>query len=225
MTANEILTDFSQRLAREMPEIKQRRVYSGERTSYGIAAPVLTGEVAEERWEGGAWKAKLSFTLYLPENIGLQNGEEICSAIASMAREEYPLLSSAVRSGTGRDKTTGLMTLGLALNFAAEGGGSQGVHTVILGGVEYQAAGWKTTMAMKGDNLVSIGEEEPFAVINGSTEYTVELTGIQVEGLERLTGFTVSLGDGEVYENCRWKSLFPGDKKAVFVSAYRQKAE
>lgn len=64
----------------------------------------------------------------------------------------------------------------------------------------------------------------PFAVLNSTAEYTVELEGIEVAGLERLAAFTVEIGEASpiIYRGCRWKTLSDVQSKAVFVSADRE---
>ena len=70
-----------------------------------------------------------------------------------------------------------------------EGGGE-----VTLGGKVYPVAGWSVAVSTEGRELVSIGESQAFALEDRRTRYTVELEGLDTQGLERLASFTAKLG-------------------------------
>lgn len=202
------------------------------RTGYRPAAaprlperPVVTGEVDSEVLQPGSREIRLKFRIFLPPDQGPDAAEEIFSAMCALAAEQYPGFSAIARSAAARDSVTGLLEVPCTLSFlsADSSGGSDaptGGRTVTLGGRELTATGIRIAFAPKGTDLVSIGEETPFARAGELTEYTVELEGIETLGLDRLAAFTAVLGDA-VYENCRWKSLSLTGGKASFVSSRR----
>ncbi len=200
------------------------RAYPGKQGSRGLASPAVTGEVDGEVLKPGSEEVKLRFRIFLPEGVGAEKAEELFAAMCALAKDRYPGFSAISRGAAGRDKTTGLLAVDCTLSFLTQAGnsGAEGKKAV-LGGLEYRVASVKTSVSRKSDSLTSIGETEPFAVLGEKTEDTVELTGIEVSGLERLAGFTAELGDGPdaVYRGCRWKSLSDALGKAVFVSESR----
>ena len=122
------------------------------------------------------------------------------------------------RGKAQQDKPTGLLAIPCAVEFAGldEGGGE-----VTLGGKTYPIAGWSIAVSTEGRELVSIGESQAFALEDRRTRYTVELEGLDTQGLERLASFTAKLGESpETYVGCRWKSL--SQNRGVFVSYQRQ---
>ena len=196
--------------------------------------PVVTGEVDSETIKPSSEELKLRFRIYLTERDGLETAEEIFAAMCKLAGESYPGFSAISRGAAERDKTTGLLSVVCSLSFLTQGssgsGGSGGSGTaygckVLLGGREYLVTGVKTSVSKSGKNLVSVGETEPFAVLNEETEYTVELEGVETAGLDRLASFTAEIGEGgnrTIYHNCRWKQLSDVLRKAVFCSAARE---
>ena len=231
MKSKELLDELLALFRENISEADFFRAYQGSAGSRAPKRPVVTGEVDGETVKPGSEELKLRFRIYLTEQDGLEQAEEIFAAMCKLAGESYPGFSAISRGAAERDKTTGLLTVVCSLSFLTQGsGGSGGSGTtygckVLLGGMEYLASGVKTSVSKSGKSLTSIGETEPFAVLGEETEYTVELEGIETAGLDRLASFTAEIGEGEnkaVYRNCRWKQLSDVLRKAVFVSAARE---
>ena len=237
MKSRELLNELLALFGENIPSADFLRAYQGAPGSRLPQRPVVTGEVDSETVKPSSEELKLRFRIYLTEQDGLEKAEELFAAMCKLCGESYPGFSAISRGAAERDKATGLLTVVCSLSFLTQGsggsGGSGGPDSpgtaygvrAILGGKEYTASGVKTSMSSSGKNLISIGETEPFAVLNEETEYTVELEGIETAGLDRLAGFTAEIGEGTnkaVYLNCRWKQLSDVLRKAVFVSAVRE---
>lgn len=81
------------------------------------------------------------------------------------------------------------------------------------------------SLSLSGEELVSVGEEEPFALRDPGVQYQVELEGLQnASGLERMAVFTAQIGKAR-YTGCRWKRLELTAGKAVFLAANREEME
>ena len=230
MKSHELLEALLALFGENIPGADFSRAYQGSAGSRVPKRPAVTGEVDGETIKPGSEELKLRFRIYLPEQDGLEQAEEIFAAMCKLAGESYPGFSAISRGAAERDKTTGLLMVVCSLSFLTQGsGGSDGGGAtygckVILGGLEYLISGVKTSVSSSGKSLISIGETEPFAVLGEGTEYTVELEGIETAGLDRLASFTAEIGEGEnkaVYRNCRWKQLSDVLRKAVFVSSAR----
>lgn len=186
--------------------------------------PVVAGAVEAETVKNGSQEVRLRFRIFLPEGAGPSRAEELFAAMCQVVRERFPSFSAMSRGAAERERATGLLAVTCTLSFsqaesAGDGGSSSG-ETVVLGGVEYQVTGIKTTFTPLGTDLVAVGETAPFATLRAGTEYTVELEGLETAGLDRLAAFTAQAG-GQTYTGCRWKYLSDGLRKAAFVSRER----
>ena len=153
----------------------------------------------------GGWSGKLELTVFLPRGTGPGEAEPLLAAVEAAARELAPGFRGMERGKAQQDKPTGLLAIPCAVEFAGlDGGGGE----VTLGGKTYPIAGWSIAVSTEGRELVSIGESQAFALEDRRTRYTVELEGLDTQGLERLARFTAKLGESpETYVGCRWKSL------------------
>lgn len=221
MNASELLDSLLALFGENIPEADFFRAWRGRAELRRFARPAVTGEVDGETVKPGSEEIRLRFRIFLPEETGADRAEKIFAAMCVLAGEKYPGFSAISRGSADRDKATGLLAVPCSLSFLSQAGGTEAQGTkAILGGVEYRISGFKTSVSRKSQDLVSIGETEPFAVLGEETKYTVELEGLDVSGLERLAGFTAELGEGPaaVYRGCRWKSLSDVARKAVFLS-------
>lgn len=230
MTTSELLDGLLELFRENLPEADFFRGWPGRAGSRLPPRPVVAGEVEGETVKPGSQEVRYRFRIFLPAAAGADRAEELFAAMCSLAGERYPGFSAISRGGIERDKSTGLLTVDCSLSFLTQmgGGGTEALgKKVLLGGREYSVSGIRTSVGHKGEELISIGETVPFAVLGEETEYTVELDGIDVSGLENLAGFTAELGEGPeaVYRGCRWKSLSDALRRAVFVSRQKQAAE
>lgn len=227
MTSTELLDHLLELFEENIPEARFRRAYPGASESRLPGEPVVTGEVDGETVKPGSEETKFRFRIFLPPEEGADRAEQIFAAMCRLSGQHYPGFSAISRGAAERDKTTGLLVVSCTLSFLSSTGGGgtdlQGTK-VILGGKEYRASGVKTSVSRKSQSLIAVGETVPFAVIDGGTEYTVELEGIDTSGLETLAGFTAELGESPAvrYTGCRWKSLSDALRKAVFLSENRE---
>lgn len=222
MGAYSLLESLLEQLAAEFPQGEFRAAYGTQGRSRRVEKPTVAGQVAEERWQPEGWRARLEFTLFLPRDTGPGEAEPLLSGIEAAAREASPAFAGVERGRIQADRATGCLAIPCALEFAG-GDGADGLE-ITLGGKTYPAAGWSVAVAAEGRELVSVGESTAFAWEDPRTRYTVEITGIDTMGLERLASFTARLGEAqEEYAGCRWKSL--GQNRAVFVSYERRSVE
>lgn len=224
MRSAELLDGLLSLFREEIQEADFFRAYTGKPGSRFLRRPAVTGEVDGETVKADSEEIKLLFRIFLSEDMDARQAEDLFVSMCTLAGGKYPGFSAISRGAAQRDGTTGLMAVACSLSFVSRIGGIevQGCKA-ILGGVEHRVTGFKTTVNRKSQELVSIGETEPFAVLGEETEYTVKLNGLDVSGLDRLAGFTVELGEGPaaVYTGCRWKSLSDTLRKGVFVSKRR----
>ncbi len=222
MRSDELLQSLLELFQENIRDADFRRAYSGKPGSRSLSRPVVTGEVAGETIKPGSEETRLCFRIFLPERTGIEMAESLFAAMCMLAREKYPGFSAISRGAADRDGATGLLAAVCTLTFLSQtdGDGTAEGKTVVLNGLKYRVSGIRTAVKTSAEELVSIGETQPFAVRNEQVEYTVELEGIDVSGLERMAGFTAELGEGPdaVYRNCHWKSLSDVLRKAVFVS-------
>lgn len=190
--------------------------------------PLVTGEVDSEMVKPASKEVRFRFRIYLTAGETARAGQEIFAEMCRLAGEHYPGFSAIARGGADRDKTTGHLVIPCTLTFltSEESGGStpgEGVK-VTLGGRAYTADSAKVSMEFSGKELISVGEVNPFAVLDPAVRYMVELSGIAPEGLEKMAGFTAVIGGepGTTYKNCRWKSMSAALKKAVFTAAVKE---
>lgn len=226
MMSTQLLDALLTLFKENIPEAEFRRAYPGAAQGRLPEQPVVTGEVDGETVKPGSEETRYRFRIFLPEEAGADRAEAVFAAMCRLAGQRYPGFSAISRGAAERDRTTGLLTVSCTLSFFTQsgGGGGAGGQKVLLGGREYLATGVKTSVNRKSQSLISVGETVPFAVIDGGTEYTVELEGIETQGLEALAGFTAELGENPVvrYTGCRWKSLSDALRKAVFISEHRE---
>ena len=222
MTGAQWLAQLLALFREHIPQAEFRAGYQPAAAARVPALPVVAGEVDSEVLKPGSREIRLKFRIFLPPDQGADRAEELFAAMCTLAAEEYPGFSAIARSAAQRDAVTGLLQVPCTLSFLSADGGDTpaGGVAITLGGRELTATGVRTTYAPKGTELVSIGEETPFATVGARTEYTVELDGVETLGLDRLAAFTAIIGDA-VYENCRWKALSLTGGKASFVSAQR----
>lgn len=221
MRGYELLSGLLGALREEVPQAEFRECWGAGKAGRLPDKPVVTGQVGRESEDGSAWSVRLDLTVFLPRGASLKTGEELLTDIGDAARSYFPALAEMQREGFGPDVSVGLLAAKCFLNLAGSGGAA-GAQSVLIGGVQRAAAGWKITVD-PGKLLTAVGEEEPFAQVGG-VRYTVEIEGVDTRGLERLAGFTAELG-GEVFTRCRWKSLDETGKRAVFTSLNREEGD
>ena len=218
MGAYELLESLLEKLAADFPQGEFQAAYGAERGSRRVERLTVAGQVAKERFAPEGWSGKLELTVFLPRGSGPGEAEPLLAAVEAAARELAPGFRGMERGKAQQDKPTGLLAIPCAVEFAGldEGGGE-----VTLGGKTYPIAGWSIAVSTEGRELVSIGESQAFALEDRRTRYTVELEGLDTQGLERLASFTAKRGGSpEAYLGCRWKSL--SQNRGVFVSYQRQ---
>lgn len=225
MTAHDILTRLMEQMKAGFPQADFREAKSIGAGTRLVPRLTAVGEVGMENAGRESWKARLDFIIYLPRGIAPEAAEPLISEMARTAEKEFPQFSAMNRGTASLDKAAGLQTIPCSFSFSSSAaGGESRRDKAVLGGIEHSVSGWRISISEKGEDLISVGEDVPFAVKNSRTEYTVELEGLDTAGLERLTGFTAELGDPpEIYEGCRWKSLSAASRKGTFVS--RKKRE
>lgn len=211
MAAHELLDQLLEGFRQAAPEADFREAYCGEPAGRILSRPVATGAVSRETEEGDGWEAALKFHLYLSRGEGPGAAERILDKMAVWTRENQPLLIGIERGAASVDKTSGSVAVGWTATFAKPGtsGGQSGKRTypIYLNGRKYTVTGWKASCSEPLNGLTAIGEDEPFAREEGK-EYTVELQGLDVGGLEELEDFTLRLGEQRgTYSGCRWRSL------------------
>ncbi len=225
MSTSELLESLLTLFGENIPQADFARAWRGVAESRRFTRPVVTGEIEGETVKAGSEEVKYRFRIYLPLDCGADMAEDIFAAMCTLAGEAYPGFSAISRGAADREKATGLLCVGCSLSFLTQTSLTPGVLTtpVSIGGKQYEATSVKTSFSGSGKELTAIGEAEPFAVAGEKTEYTVELEGIDTLGLDRLTGFTASIGTepATVYEGCRWKLLSDALHRVVFVSSAR----
>lgn len=204
----------------QIPEVDFFDAYPGRPGSRMLSRPTVVGEVCGETLKQGSEEVKLRFSIFLPAGTEGKLAENIFASMCALAGKHYPGFSAISRGEMKRDGSTGLLKVECFLSFLTVTGGTAQGCRAVLGGREYRVSGIKTSVNRSAEELISVGETEPFALRNEKTEYTVELEGINVSGLDRLAGFTAELGEGPdaVYLGCRWKSISDVLRKAVFLS-------
>ncbi len=223
MTANELLADLLELFQNNIPDASFSQAYPSGKGSRAPTKPAVTGEVDGETVKPGSQELRFRFRIFLPAGEGANKMEDLFASMCFLAGQAYPGFSTISRGAVSRDSVTGLLTVSCSFSFLfpiEDGDGTAQGAKVVLGGREYQVSGIKTSIGKTGEKLISIGETVPFAVRGEKTEYTVELDGIDISGLDRLAAFTAELSGSPrtVYKNCRWKSLSDILLKAVFIS-------
>ena len=233
MTANELLDELIDLFSQEITGVTFCRAFSARQAARLPKLPTVTGEVENETVKAASSETRLCFRIFLPSGVDAHRAEEIFERMCTACGPRYPTFSAISRGPAKRDSVTGLLEVDCALTLLSAAGGSgggntQGAATVVLGGKEYRVESVSTTIRFSGDSLIAVGEREPFAVRGEKTEYTVELSGIETEGLSKLAAFTAVIGSGEgatTYRNCRWKTISDALRKASFTSEHREEGE
>lgn len=233
MTANELLDELLSLFSEEIPGVTFRRAFSGVPGARLPERPVVTGEVESEAIKSASSETRLCFRIFLPSGVEAQKAEGIFEQMCTVCGPRYPTFSAISRGPAKRDSVTGLLEVACALTLLSSSGGggdgsAHGGFDVLLGGKKYRASGVSTTMRSSGDSLVAVGETEPFALRGQKTEYTVELSGIETDGLAKLAAFTAVIGTAPqevTYRGCRWKTISDVLRKASFISEHREEGE
>ncbi len=225
MGTNEILENLLALFREKIPEADFLRAWSGNQGSRAIFRPAVTAEVDSETVKPGSREERYRFRIFLPEGESGEKAETLFAAMCRLAGESYPGFSAISRGGLERDRTTGVLSVSCSLSFLVmtdgESSGTFG-EKVVLGGREYTASSVKISMSRKGEELVSVGETEPFAVLGETTEYTVELEGIDASGLENMADFRADLGEGTAFAHCKWKTVSHALRRASFISREKE---
>lgn len=226
MTTSELLDGLLTLFQGEIPGADFLRGWPPAVGSRRRVRPAVTGEVDGETLKPDSQEVRFKFRIYLPDGEGADRAEELFAAMCTLAGQHYPGFSAISRGPAKGDRTTGLAAVECTLSFltVTGGGGSEPAgRRITLGGREYTVTGVKTSVSRKGEELCSIGETVPFAVLGEAVEYTVELEGLDVSGLGELASFTAQIG-GDIYHSCRWKTLSDVLRRGVFVSGAREEA-
>lgn len=225
METSETLNALLELFRGGIPEADFFRAWPGKRGSRMLARPVVTGEVDGETVKPGSHEARYRFRIFLPEGEGGERAETLFASMCRLAGEAYPGFSAISRGSLERDRAAGILSVSCSLSIltltGGDGSGSIG-EKVVLGGREYTASAVKISISRKGEDLISIGETEPFAVLGERTEYTVELEGIETRGLENLADFRAELGEGTAFAHCKWKTVSHALRKAAFLSGEKE---
>lgn len=228
MTAQEQLQALLECFRENVPEAEFIGGWAAGIGTRFLRRPVVTGEIDSETVKPGSNEVKFRFCIYLSPDRDAGEGEALFEQMCQAAGERFPGFSAISRGAVARDKLTGAAMIACSVSFVSQagggqsGGGTTAPISVSLGGRTVTATGVKTSFGGAKD-LTEIGEEEPFFTV-WEPEYTVELEGVDVSGLDRLAVFTAVIGAGEnaaEYERCRWKSLSDSLGRAVFVSRKR----
>ncbi len=223
--AREILLELLDEFRGAMPGVAFSEAVSMN-GSFMPGGPVcVAGAVTKESEQGDEWSAKLSFTAYVPRGMG--SAGELLDRMAELAKGSQPLLEGVERGAAA--KAGGAIAEGCVLSFykAGSSGGSGGKkvrYPISVNGRECSVTGWKVSGKDSGRALTAVGESEPF-YYKGSSEFTVELQGLDLEGAGELEGFTLRLGDRRaLYTGCRWKS-FSAEGSGTVTAGERVDAE
>lgn len=229
MSANELLDELLSLFSEKIPNVVFCRAFYGRQGARQPKLPGVTGELESESVKPASSERRFCFRIFLPSGAGAHRAEEIFEQMCRECGLRYPAFSAISRGPAKRDGVTGLLEVNCALTFlSGSNEDGAGEPFVLLGGKEYRVESVGTTIRRSGESLVAIGETEPFAVRGEKTEYTVELSGIETDGLSGLAAFTAVVGKAPnevVYQGCRWKSISDVLRKASFVSQRRERGE
>lgn len=222
MNSTSLLDDIIAILSEKLDNVRFVRAYSSEWGSRRPGTPVVTGEIESEELKEGREQVKLKFLIFLPESAGARAAEKIFYEMCLCVGDKYPGFSAVTRGSAKRDSDSGLLSVECAMTFIeSDNGATIRGRTIMLGGKQYSVRAVTVKMVQNGKELVSVGETVPFAVLGNEPEYTVELTGIETAGLEKLANFTATTDSGITYRGCRWKNICASASTAVFVSSER----
>ena len=211
MTGTELLEQLLTLLEAQVEGVEFRRSWACGWGSRLVVKPVVSGAVVSRRRTGADLETVVRLSVFGPD---ASQREETAAAVEEAVMAKCPGCGSLAREEEQVDGVTKLPCLNLTLSFA---GDLQGLD-VTLAGQARTASRAAVTVSLSGEELVAVGEEEPFAVENAQTQYQVELEGVDLTGLESTGVFTAQVGD-RVYTGCRWKKLDLQEGTAVFLAA------
>lgn len=214
MRGHEIWQGLQALLKQGLPGVDLRDSYAPQGATRLPARPVLSGCVSWDREEAGGWAARLALTLYLPPKETPAQGEDLLARAAGIAQEGFQTLTAAEQRAFAPDKATGLLAGVLLLDFA--GAHQAGPVQVVIAGQERAIGGWSLKVAIEGRALTAMGEGAPFWV-SETPVYTVQLEGLDVAGLQGLSGFSLEVA-GRRFSRCRWKTLDSAKRQATALS-------
>ena len=213
MAETDLLEGLLELFQKNVENVDFRRAYDPGWGTRLLVRPVVCGQVAAQR---------LVFSIFAPEE---SQREQVLSALWSLLREQCPGCGELTRETGRTDNLTRQRCAVLRALFSGEEGLSLQGREILLGGKAYRAAGVSVSLSLSGEELVSVGEEEPFALRDPGVQYQVELEGLQnASGLERMAVFTAQIGKAR-YTGCRWKRLELTAGKAVFLATNREEME
>ena len=222
MAETDLLEGLLELFQENVENVDFRRAYDLGWGTRLLARPVVCGQVAAQRLQDGRQETELVFWIFAPEE---SQREQVLSALWSLLREQCPGCGELTRETGRTDNLTRQRCAVLRALFSGEEGLSLQGREILLGGKAYRAAGVSVSLSLSGEELVSVGEEEPFALRDPGVQYQVELEGLQnASGLERMAVFTAQIGKAR-YTGCRWKRLELTAGKAVFLAANREEME
>lgn len=222
MAETDLLEGLLELFQENVENVDFRRAYDPGWGTRLLARPVVCGQVAAQRLQDGRQETELVFWIFAPEE---SQREQVLSALWSLLREQCPGCGELTRETGRTDNLTRHRCAVLRALFSGEEGLSLQGREILLGGKAYRAAGISVSLSLSGEELVSVGEEEPFALRDPGVQYQVELEGLQnASGLERIAVFTAQIGKAR-YTGCRWKRLELTAGKAVFLAANREEME
>ena len=222
MAETDLLEGLLELFQENVENVDFRQAYDPGWGTRLLVRPVVCGQVAAQRLQDGRQETELVFWIFAPEE---SQREQVLSALWSLLREQCPGCGELTRETGRTDNLTRQRCAVLRALFSGEEGLSLQGREILLGGKADRAAGISVSLSISGEELVSVGEEEPFALRDPGVQYQVELEGLQnASGLERMAVFTAQIGKAR-YTGCRWKRLELTAGKAVFLAANREEME
>lgn len=226
MNTTNLLDDIIEMLNESLDGVRFIRAYSASFGGRRPTAPIVTGEVEAEELKEGREQVRFKFLIFLPESAGAKAAEKIFAEMCFCVSEKYPGFSAVTRGGAQRDTDTGLLKVECAMTFIeCDGSASAKGRSITLGGKSYAVKTITTKTTQGGKQLVSVGESAAFATLDADPEYTVELSGIETAGLDKLAAFTAITDSGMAYYGCKWKTICDTASTAAFVSGERARCE
>lgn len=212
---NDLLDSLLELLEEKVTGVEFRRAWGPGWGSRLMEGTVASGEVLSRRWAGSSQETVVRLSLFGGD---ASRRREAAASIEEAVLAYCPGCVGLLQEEEKEDTQTRLSCLSLRMTFTGgEATSAQGMQ-VTLGGQAYTVAGAAVTVALSGEELTAVGEEIPFALRDAQREYQVELTGIQVQGLERMAVFTAQIGS-TLYTGCRWKKLNYAQGTGVFLAS------